>query len=667
MSKEEYYLYKGGYIIGDMIGWLMGKGVDKFIKAKEEREDREMLTPGDPRRTLPTWQVEICERKVRDILTYLPDTVAGAIQQPAQKLCRDILLFEKKHRKSLSGKMDEILWLILWNLLGEKLDNRLIGGKSGEKIFSVPLHTLHSDVAKFIDAFHAIISAKTLPPDGRPCTRLMARFIHNKFAASGIDDKRWEENGKPQPVHAHQMKGKSASELVDSFLADTPFTHFFNTSLPVSIPLASRFEHMHIVGGSGHGKTQLLQSFILHDLHKLREGKRSVIVIDSQGDLIRKIEQLAILEEISDRVVIIDPREIATPPALNLFDFGLDRITNYTPLEQETLLNGAIELYGYMFGALFGAELTQRQGVIFRYVATLMLLVPNATIKTLMDFLQEPERTRPYLSGLNEDSALRRFFETQFFSKSFDDTRQRILTRLWGVVANQTLERMFSNERNKLDLFTAMNRGSLILINTAKDLLKQEGCEILGRFFIALICQAAQERASIPENKRMPTFVYIDEAHDYFDENMEKLFNEVRKYAVGLCIAHQNLDQFEQTLLSTVTASTSIKLVGGLSAKDAAFLSRNMRSEPEMLLNMRKYDNRSEFACYVRNLTPHPIPLTVPFGTMEKEPTLRASALESIKAQNRARYCASLAEHTETKPLPKGTNGHEGLGKHGLL
>lgn len=64
-----------------------------------------------------------------------------------------------------------------------------------------------------------------------------------------------------------------------------------------------------------------------------------------------------------------------------------------------------------------------------------------------------------------------------------------------------------------------MNKGSIILINTAKDLLKQEGCEILGRFFIALISEAVQERASIAEDQRLPTFVYIDEAQDYFDES----------------------------------------------------------------------------------------------------------------------------------------------------
>jgi hypothetical protein len=207
-----------------------------------------------------------------------------------------------------------------------------------------------------------------------------------------------------------------------------------------------------------------------------------------------------------------------------------------------------------MFGALLGADLTMRQDTIFRFLASLMMLVPNATIKTFMGFLQKPQRTRPYLSRLREDSAARVFLETEFFAKKSDQTKAQILDRLWGVIANPTLDRMFSNERNKLDLFTAMNRGSLILINTAKDLLKQEGCEILGRFFIALICQAAQERAGISEEKRMPTLVYIDEAHDYFDANMESMFNEVRKYAVGLCIAHQNLGQFKQELLSTVNS-----------------------------------------------------------------------------------------------------------------
>jgi Type IV secretion-system coupling protein DNA-binding domain len=458
--------------------------------------------------------------------------------------------------------------------------------------------------------------------------------MRSALLASGINP-----DGKDTdklPKWPSEMTDKSPEELVALYVGQTPLYSFFSTRLPFTVPQRFRFEHTHIVGGSGHGKTQLLQTLILQDVARLAEGKASVIVIDSQGDMIRKIQQLQTTDQIADRVVIIDPTEIDAPPALNLFDFGLERAHSYNALEREMLVNGAISLYEYVFGALLGAELTARQGVIFRYLAHLLMVVPDATIHTLIDFMEEPEKIAPYIGKL--EGSARRFFETQFLSRFFNDTRQQILTRIYGVLATGVLDRMFSHKRNKVNLFAEMNRGSLILINTAKDLLKQEGTEILGRFFIALICQAAQERASIPEDKRMPTFVYIDEAHDYFDESMENLFNQARKYAVGLCVAHQNLDQFEQYLRATVMTSTAIKLVGGLSSHDASAFAKDMHTEPEFLLSMRKHDSETQFACFVRNLTERPIPLSIPFGTMEGQPKLSAQAIQTLRAQNRQRY-----------------------------
>src|SRR5215213_3971314 len=261
-----------------------------------------------------------------------------------------------------------------------------------------------------------------------------------------------------------------------------------------------------------------------------------------------------------------------------------------------------------------GRRSTYRAGKPVQTNRASSMVVPGATIHTLRDFMEEPEATRPHLAKLDPTS--RHFFESQFFSGAFDDTRQQILTRLWGVLSNSVLARMFSNPRNKLDLFEAMNRGSLILINTAKDLLKQEGCEILGRFFIAMISHAAQERASIPADRRRATFVYIDEAQDYFDKSVELLLNQARKYKVGIVLAHQNLGQFEPRLMAAVMASTAIKLAGGVSAKDAAALSKEMRCEPEFLQAMRKRHKHTEFACFIRNVTGQPVQLSVPFGQM---------------------------------------------------
>lgn len=171
--------------------------------------------------------------------------------------------------------------------------------------------------------------------------------------------------------------------------------------------------------------------------------------------------------------------------------------------------------------------------------------------------------------------------------------------------------------------------------------MKQEGCEILGRFFIALISQAAQERAAIQEDRRRSTFVYIDEVQGYFDESIQSLFNQARKYRVGVVIAHQNLDQFDQKLRAAVLSSTSMKLVGGLSAKDAGIFAKEMNCDPEFLQSMRKGKGYTQFACFVRNHTKRPIALTVPIGQMEKQEKLTNEQLEQVQMENRRRYGAT--------------------------
>jgi hypothetical protein len=98
---------------------------------------------------------------------------------------------------------------------------------------------------------------------------------------------------------------------------------------------------------------------ILNDLESIATGAKSVIVIDSQGDMIKNMLRLSMLSpsqfgSIADWVVLIDPNDIENAPALNLFDFGLDRLQQYEPVEREKMINGAIALYEYIFGALLG-------------------------------------------------------------------------------------------------------------------------------------------------------------------------------------------------------------------------------------------------------------------------------------------------------------------------
>jgi hypothetical protein len=481
--------------------------------------------------------------------------------------------------------------------------------------------------------------------------RLGHTLFNNICQASGINPDR-DDPDKVKQLWASMCQGITREVMTTLYLNQTPFEDFWLKPIRFSIPEKTRFEHMHIVAGSGHGKTQTLQNLILSDLSKVATGERSVIVIDSQGDMINNLLARAAVGELSDRVVLIYPKDIKYPPALNLFDFGLDRVGRYNEVQQETLINGAISMYEYVFGALLGASLTQRQGVIFRYLARLLMVVPGATIHTLMDFMQTPESVRPYLAKV-DDPNTRKFFETDFFSKAFDDTRQQIRTRLWGILSNRTLARMFESKRNKVNLFDSMNKGSLILIYTAKELLKQEGCEIFGRFFIALIAQAAQERASMADERRTPTFVYIDEAHDYFDESIESLLVQARKYNVGLVIANQFLDQFDRRLLSAVKTNTAIKMVGGLSNDDARDFAREMNCEREFIQSMQKHERFTQFACMVKNHPASPLRLTVPLGLLEEQPKINPYVWKALIERNRELYCRDLsAENPDEPDLP---------------
>jgi hypothetical protein len=65
------------------------------------------------------------------------------------------------------------------------------------------------------------------------------------------------------------------------------------------------------------------------------------------------------------------------------------------------------------------------------------MVIPGATIYTLIDLMLEPALIRPYLVKLeDEDPTAATFLETQFFSATFfDGTRQQIQNRLWNVLS----------------------------------------------------------------------------------------------------------------------------------------------------------------------------------------------------------------------------------------
>jgi hypothetical protein len=416
--------------------------------------------------------------------------------------------------------------------------------------------------------------------------------------------------------------------------------------VPLKLTYEDRFSHMHVVGGSGAGKTQLLQHLILHDLQS--EDPPALVIVDSQTDLINKISHLALFDPdggpLADRLLYITPRDIQHPPALNIFDVNRNRLGGYDEVTKEQVTAGVIQTFDYLFNGLLGADLTAKQGVFFRFVARLMLALPETLGRnaTILDLIALMDDAAPYRNAIESLPPIQRnFFERDFQSKTFAQTKEQIRYRLNAILENPTLARLFTSRRTKIDLFDALNNSAIILVDTAKDFLKGSSAHF-GRIFISLVLQAVLERAALPEHERKPAFLIVDEAAAYFDSNIDDLLTEARKYKLGCVFAHQFLDQCTGALRSSLAANTSIKMASGVSMSDARALAPDLRTTPDFILTQP----RLQFAAHIRNVTPQAVSIPLPVGVLEAQPRLSSDAYERLRKLNRERVS-----------LPKGVPG----------
>jgi ABC-type cobalamin/Fe3+-siderophores transport system ATPase subunit len=75
-------------------------------------------------------------------------------------------------------------------------------------------------------------------------------------------------------------------ELIEAYLADTPFKDFFLSKVPFSISQETHFSGHWIVAPPGRGKSTLLHTMFLEDIKR----NASIILMDSKGDLINQLK-----------------------------------------------------------------------------------------------------------------------------------------------------------------------------------------------------------------------------------------------------------------------------------------------------------------------------------------------------------------------------------------
>jgi hypothetical protein len=433
------------------------------------------------------------------------------------------------------------------------------------------------------------------------------------------------------------------------------------TSEPAPVDISPyRTQHMHIIGGTGAGKTTFLEHRILNDFDDPIEP--AVVVVDSQTALIQRLAHIEAFsphhsdERILDqRVIIVDPRDA---PAMNPFAIDRKRLERYDQETRYQVEQGVIQTFDYLFDYVIGSELTTRQTALFRHTARLMLSLPetmgrNATILDVLKFFENPD---PYIHAIETLPELaQQFFNTAFFdrekSRAFRQTREQVAYRLYALLENTMLAKILTAETNELDLFNRLNQSCIFLVDTAQEYLR-DASPIFGSFFICNLLQVIEERAA-PRVRRKRCHVYIDEAQEYFndaDTVIERMLSEARKQNVGLTFAHHFKRQCTERLWSALMANTSIKLAGGISAEDANALARDFRCDPRDLLSLKEHT----WACFIRGRS-NPVAIDDGPSPLSHVPRMTDGEYRELRAANRERLQSRPSDVPPEPPAPATT------------
>lgn len=179
-----------------------------------------------------------------------------------------------------------------------------------------------------------------------------------------------------------------------------------------------------------------------------------------------------------------------------------------------------------------------------------------------------------------------------------------------------------------------MDAGRIILIDNAKQKLGDEGSEFFGRFFIALVLAAAQQRAGRPQSQKLPCYFYIDECQTVIrrDEKISTILDECRSQKIAMIIAHQRTAQITSANVLDALANCAIRMAN--SDDEAKYLADKLRMDTDTLRSLP----RGAFATFVRDLTPKAVALKIPYTDLSALPRMTAAEQQAIRDRMREQF-----------------------------
>lgn len=298
----------------------------------------------------------------------------------------------------------------------------------------------------------------------------------------------------------------------------------FGQSQSISLTTQERLRHIHLIGSTGSGKSNLMKNLIVQDI----QNGQGICVLDPHGDLVEDVLARVPEERIKD-VILVDPSDMEYPVGINL-------LSARTEIEKIVLESDLVSVFRRQ-STSWGDQMTS---VLSNAINAFLESNQGGSLLDLRTFLVDKQYRNEFLKTVEDETVI------QFWQKEFPLLRSNsiasILTRLDTFLRPKVIRHMMMQTKG-LDFDAAMNNSKILLVKLSQGLIGEANSHLLGTLFIAKLNQASQSRQQVAVSQRTPFYLYIDEFQNFITDSLTSILSGARKYGLGLVLAHQDMEQ----------------------------------------------------------------------------------------------------------------------------
>lgn len=330
--------------------------------------------------------------------------------------------------------------------------------------------------------------------------------------------------------------------------------------VPYGLRAADRLMHLHVIGQTGTGKSTLLANLALQDA---AQGT-GFCLIDPHGDLAEavtaRLDQPAIIWRVAD-------------PAC---PYGYNPLTRVPAAYRPLVASGLIDALKKQWADAWGPRMEH----LLRHAILALLDQPRADLTDIMPLFLDKDRRREILPAI-EDPEVRRFWAAEYDAMRYKgavDGVAPIANKLGAFLTHPLVRRAVCNPSEPLRFRRIMDEGQALIISLAKGRLGAGLANVLGGLIVASIVNAAFSRHEVAPEQRRPFMLSIDEFHAFTTGTLAEMLAEVRKYGLGLTLAHQHSAQVDTAVFEAILGNTGSLMVFRVGATDAPLFVRQLET-----------------------------------------------------------------------------------------